>query len=116
MTTGTIKHSQRTAVKVAGLTLLFSMVWFKSNYIPKGLALFGLISSAWCVICAFVFLVFPGFAKPVGSLLVRFADGRFRNGIGFLASVQRIEASRAQSSAGSCDLNFSPMINRLLPR
>jgi hypothetical protein len=40
-------------------------LWFKSNYIPKGLAIFGVISSAWCVICAFVFLIFPGFAKPV---------------------------------------------------
>ena len=40
-------------------------LWLKSNYIPKGLALFGVISSVWCVICAFVYLVFPGFAKPV---------------------------------------------------
>jgi hypothetical protein len=40
-------------------------LWLKSNYIPKGLALFGLISSLWCVICAFVYLVFPDFAKPV---------------------------------------------------
>ena len=40
-------------------------LWLRSNYIPKGLAIFGLISSAWCVICAFVYLVFPGFAKPV---------------------------------------------------
>jgi hypothetical protein len=29
-------------------------LWLKSNYIPKGLAVFGVISSAWCVICAFV--------------------------------------------------------------
>src|SRR5205809_6388220 len=27
-------------------------LWFKSNYIPKGLALFGVISSACCVFCA----------------------------------------------------------------
>jgi uncharacterized protein DUF4386 len=40
-------------------------LWLKSNYIPKGLALFGVISSAFCVICAFIFLIFPGFAKPV---------------------------------------------------
>src|SRR6266850_7977742 len=40
-----------------------SYLWLKSRYIPKGLALFGLISSAWCVICAFVYLIFPGFAK-----------------------------------------------------
>ena len=40
-------------------------LWLKSNYIPKGLAIFGVISSAWCVLCAFVYLIFPGFAKPV---------------------------------------------------
>jgi Domain of unknown function (DUF4386) len=42
-------------------------LWLKSNYIPKGLALFGVISSAWCVICAFVFLIFPGFNKVVND-------------------------------------------------
>jgi hypothetical protein len=40
-------------------------LWLKSNYIPRPLALFGVISSAFCVICAFVYLIFPGFAKPV---------------------------------------------------
>jgi hypothetical protein len=40
-------------------------LWLKSNYIPKGLAIFGVISSAWCVLCAFIYLIFPGFAKPV---------------------------------------------------
>ena len=42
-----------------------SYLWLKSKYIPKGLAVFGVISSAWCVLCAFVFLIFPGFGKPV---------------------------------------------------
>ncbi|HEX7515686.1 MAG TPA: DUF4386 domain-containing protein [Chthoniobacterales bacterium] len=42
-----------------------SYLWLKSKYIPKGLAAFGVISSAWCVLCAFVFLIFPGFGKPV---------------------------------------------------
>jgi hypothetical protein len=40
-------------------------LWLKSGYIPKWLALFGVISSAFCVLCAFVYLIFPGFAKPV---------------------------------------------------
>ena len=44
-----------------------SYLWLKSNYIPKGLAVFGLISSAWCVICAFVFLIFPHFNKIVND-------------------------------------------------
>jgi len=42
-------------------------LWLKSNYIPKGLAVFGLISSAWCGICAFVFLIFPHFNKIVND-------------------------------------------------
>jgi hypothetical protein len=42
-------------------------LWLKSNYIPKGLAVFGVISSAWCVICAFVFLIFPQFNKIVND-------------------------------------------------
>lgn len=40
-------------------------LWFKSNYIPRWLSWFGIVSSAWCVICAFIYLLFPGFAKPV---------------------------------------------------
>ena len=44
-------------------------LWLKSNYIPKGLAVFGVISSAWCVLCAFVFLIFPHFNKVVNDYL-----------------------------------------------
>ena len=42
-------------------------LWLKSNYIPRALAVFGVISSAWCVICAFVFLIFPHFNKIVND-------------------------------------------------
>jgi hypothetical protein len=42
-----------------------SYLWFKSGYIPRLFALFGLISSAWCVLCAFLFLIFPSFGKTV---------------------------------------------------
>src|SRR5213080_901122 len=42
-------------------------LWLKSNYIPKGLAIFGVISSVWCVLCAFVFLIFPNFNKIVND-------------------------------------------------
>ncbi len=42
-------------------------LWFRSNYIPKGLALFGVISSAWCVFCAVVYLIFPNFNKIVND-------------------------------------------------
>jgi hypothetical protein len=42
-------------------------LWLKSRYIPRALAAFGLVSSAWCVICAFAFLIFPNFDKAVNA-------------------------------------------------
>ncbi len=44
-------------------------LWLKSNYIPRGLAIFGVIASAWCVLCAFIFLIFPHFNKVVNDYL-----------------------------------------------
>src|SRR5882762_1976044 len=44
-------------------------LWLKSNYIPKGLAIFGVIASAWCVLCAFVFLIFPNFNRIVNDYI-----------------------------------------------
>jgi hypothetical protein len=40
-------------------------LWLKSNYVPKVLAAFGLISSAWCVVCTLAFIMSPGFAQTV---------------------------------------------------
>src|SRR5438552_4035980 len=44
-------------------------LWLKSNYIPRGLSIFGIIASAWCVLCAFIFLIFPQFNKVVNDYL-----------------------------------------------
>jgi len=40
-------------------------VWFKSGYIPELLAVFGIIASAWCAGCTFVYYIFPKFANAV---------------------------------------------------
>jgi len=42
-----------------------SALLFKSNSIPRGLAAFGVIASAWCATSAFAFIVFPDFGKTV---------------------------------------------------
>lgn len=42
-------------------------LWLKSRYLPRALAAFGVVASAWCVICAFVFLIFPDFDKAVNA-------------------------------------------------
>jgi hypothetical protein len=44
-------------------------LWLKSNYIPRGLSIFGVISSAWCVFCAIVYLIFPYFNKIVNDYI-----------------------------------------------
>jgi len=40
-------------------------LWLKSNYIPKALAAFGAIASAFCAACTFAFIISPSFANIV---------------------------------------------------
>ena len=40
-------------------------LWLKSRYIPKALAVFGLVSAAWCAVCTFVYLASPDFSHVV---------------------------------------------------
>lgn len=40
-------------------------LWFKSGYIPRWLAAFGFLASAWCAACTFVLFLFPDFPKAV---------------------------------------------------
>jgi hypothetical protein len=44
-------------------------LWLKSNYIPRGLSIFGVVASAWCVLCALVYLIFPNFNKVVNDYI-----------------------------------------------
>jgi len=44
-------------------------LWLQSGYIPRGLSIFGVIASAWCVLCAFVYLIFPNFNKIVNDYI-----------------------------------------------
>src|SRR6266496_4129651 len=44
-------------------------LWLKSKYIPKGLAIFGVIASAWCVLCALIYLIFPTFNQIVNDYI-----------------------------------------------
>ena len=44
-------------------------LWWKSLYIPRWLALSGLIASAWCVICTVIFYVCPKYGDIVSPWL-----------------------------------------------
>jgi len=50
-------------------SVVCSFLFFKSNYIPRALAIFGLVSSIWCVFCGFTFLIFPNFGETVNLYL-----------------------------------------------
>lgn len=44
---------------------IFAWLWLKSRYIPAALAVFGIVSAAWCAFCAFAYIIDPSFAKTV---------------------------------------------------
>ena len=58
-------------------------LWLKSKYIPRGLSIYGVIASAWCVFCAFVYLIFPNFNKIVNDWWFDFPMGVFELVVSF---------------------------------
>src|SRR3954464_4382211 len=44
---------------------LCAYLLFRSRYVPRVLAGFGVMAAAWCVACTVAFLVFPGVARTV---------------------------------------------------
>src|SRR6184192_2915383 len=69
-------------------------LWLKSNYIPKGLAIFGVISSVWCVLCAFVFLIFPNFNKIVNDYVFDTPMAIFELVVSLWLLVKGLQSSR----------------------
>jgi hypothetical protein len=60
-----------------------SYLWLRSRYIPVTLAVFGIISSVWCVICAFIFIIFPNFEKTINLSLFDMPLVIFETTLGF---------------------------------
>ncbi len=44
---------------------VWSCLWIKSNYIPRALAAFGVISYGWAATCSVAFIIFPNYSKVV---------------------------------------------------
>ena len=72
-------------------------LWLRSGYIPKWLAAFGVISSAWCVLCAFVYLIYPEFGKPVNPYWFDSPMGIFELILGFWLLFARLRLPATQS-------------------
>lgn len=45
---------------------VFCYLWLKSKYIPKPLAMWGLLASVWVGVCSLAFVVFPELQKVIG--------------------------------------------------
>lgn len=58
-------------------------LWLKSRYVPRALAAFGLLSSAWCVACTLVFCIFPNFDRIVNLWLFDTPMGIFDIALSF---------------------------------
>src|SRR6266851_665554 len=60
-----------------------SYLFFKSGYIPRGLAAFGVIVSAWAVACTLALIISPDFAKHVNLWWFDTGLGLFELATGF---------------------------------
>ena len=77
-------------------------LWFRSKYIPRGLASYGVIASAWCVLCAFLYLVFPHFNKIVNDWWFDFPMAMFELVVSVWLLVRGLRpAAPIQSQAGT---------------
>jgi hypothetical protein len=73
-----------------------SYLWFKSRFIPRALAVFGMISSAWCVFSAFAFIVFPHFDATVSASWFDMPMVVFEIAMGFWLLIKGLRAPVAR--------------------
>jgi len=72
-------------------------LWLKSNYIPRGLSIFGVSSSAWCVLCAFIYLIFPNFNKIVNDYIFDSPMALFELAVSFWLLFKGLKEPAAQA-------------------
>jgi hypothetical protein len=76
-------------------------LWFRSGYIPKALAMFGLVSSGWCVICGLTFLVFPSFNKVINDYIFDTPMAAFELAVSVWLLVKGLQPARMLTNADS---------------
>lgn len=58
-------------------SMLFNYLWFKSRYIPKALAMYGIVTCAWCALCAIAYLLYPNLGNVLNLWLYDFPMALF---------------------------------------
>jgi hypothetical protein len=78
---------------------VFCYLWLKSGYIPRPLAVFGLVASIWIGLCSFAFIVFPELTRVItigyygGPIfLFELTRRRFRRNPSGVVPCQRLNA------------------------
>lgn len=54
-----------------------ALLLLRTRFVPRWLAMFGLVSCAWCVVCALAYIVWPGFGRVVNPWLFDSGLGLF---------------------------------------
>jgi len=78
---------------------VWSYLWFESNYIPRALAAFGVISFAWAAACSLAFIIFPSYSKVVNLWWFDSAMGIFEITMGFWLLFKGLRPSAAPEPA-----------------
>jgi Domain of unknown function (DUF4386) len=78
-------------------------LWLKARYIPRGLAAWGVIASAWCAICTFVFVISPDFSKVVNLWWFDSPMGIFEIATSFWLLFKGLSPSRIAGPYGAND-------------
>lgn len=81
-------------------------LWLRSNYIPRGMSIFGVVSSAWCVLCAFIFLIFPHFNKIVNDYLFDSPMALFELAVSFWLLFKGLRAPDSHDSRHTPNRNI----------
>ncbi len=76
---------------------LCGLLWLRSRYIPRTLAILGLVASAWCLVCAFAFLAWPDFGERVNVWLFDTPMALFEMATGVWLLVKGIRLTAAQA-------------------
>ena len=70
------------------------------------LSIFGVISSAWCVLCAFIFLIFPRFNKTVNDYILDLPMALFELAVSFWLLFKGLRPSGIYDSHGAPTRNI----------
>lgn len=71
---------------------LCAWLWLKSRYVPKALAVFGILASAWGIACGLIYLVFPHFNEAVNDWWFDTPLGLFELALGFWLMVRGVKS------------------------